>query len=202
MIGVCDMSVSRKLGLGAAAVALLASSVTPALARGGHGGWNHGSGWNSWGGGHHNGWRRHRRGGNDTGEILGGVLIGALLVGILSSASKRNRDPQRRADGDVYPQSYPQQDGQDDRNRGDIATEDQAVDACASAAESRAGRTASVREIEQTSRSSDGWDIEGIIEVRSDWRDRSADSRRFTCSVRYGAVDSVYVEDAKVAFAD
>lgn len=190
------MSISRKVGLAAATVALLATSISPALARGGYG-----NGWIGWGG---NDYGRHhrRRGGDDTGEILGGVLIGAILVGVLASASKKKQQ-QRQSGGLDYPQqNYPQQDGRGDRNRGDIASEDQAVDACASAAESRAGRTASVRDVDQVRRNSDGWDVEGIVESRDTWRDRSADRRRFTCSVRFGAVDSVYVEDAKVAFAD
>ena len=184
------MSISRNIGLGAATVALLATSISPALARGGYG-----NGWNGWGG---NDYGRHhrRRGGDDTGEILGGVLIGAILVGVLASASKKK---QQRQSGGL---DYPAQDNRNDRNRGDIASEDDAVDACASAAESRAGRTASVRDVDQVRRNSDGWDVEGVVESRDTWRDRSADRRRFTCSVRFGAVDSVYVEDAKVAFAD
>jgi hypothetical protein len=191
-IGVCDMSISRKIGLGAATFALLATSASPALARGGNG-----YGWNNWDGGGYGRHHRRRDRDNDTGEILGGVLIGAILVGVLSSASKKKRQ-QREAGG----LDYPDQNNRADRNRGDIATEDQAVDACASAAESRAGRTASVRDVDQVRRNSDGWDVEGIVESRDTWRDRSADSRRFTCSVRFGAVGSVYVEDPKVAFAD
>lgn len=188
------MSILRKFGLGAAAAALLCTSVTPAFA-----GWGGGLGWNSWGGGYGHGWRRHRRGDDDTAEVLGGVLLGAILVGVLSSASKKSKQA-RRSDGDY---GYPDADSRDDsRRRGDIASEDQAVDACAQAAESRAGRTASVRDIDTVRRSNDGWDVEGIVESRDGWRDSKGERRRFTCSVKYGAVDSVYVEDAKVAFAD
>ncbi len=185
------MSISRKVGLGAATVALLATSISPALAGGGYN-----DGWNNWGGNRGYGRHHRRHGDDDAGNIIGGVLIGAILVGVLASASKKKQQ-QRRADGS----DYPPQDGRD-RNRGDIASEDAAVDACASAAESRAGRTASVRDVDQVRSNSDGWDVEGILETRDTWRDRSPDRRRFTCSVRYGAVDSVYVEDPKVAFAD
>jgi hypothetical protein len=190
------MSKLRTLSLGAAAFAMLATPVAPAFAGGGFG-------WNSWGGGHGNGWRRHRRGDDDTAEVLGGVLIGALLVGaIASSSKKRKQEEQRRAERD--PDLARGEDWTVNRSnsRGDIRSEDQAVDACAMAAESQAGRTSSVRDVDQVRRNGDGWDVEGIIESRDGWRDRSGDRRRFTCSVKFGAVDSVYVEDEKVALAD
>jgi hypothetical protein len=119
---------------------------------------------------------------------------------VLSSASKkskRNRDT--RAD-------YPRDDGRypdnRDERRGSIATEDQAVDACAVAAEEKTGRSSSVRDISNVRRSDDGWDVEGVIESRDNWRDRAASKRKFTCSVRLGAVDNVYVEDRSIAFSD
>ncbi len=195
------MTKVRILSLGAAALAMLATPVAPAFAGGGYG-------WNSWGGGHGNGWRRNRRGDDDTAEVLGGVLIGALLVGVIASSKKRKeQQEQRRADGDpdLSRAGTPRdEDWTANRTstRGDIRSEDQAVDACAMAAESQAGRTSSVRDVDQVRRNGDGWDVEGIIESRDGWRDRSGDRRRFTCSVKYGAVDSVYVEDEKVALAD
>ena len=187
------MGMMRKFGLGTATIALLATSVTPAAA-----GWGGGYGWSSWNGGGGNGWgRRHRRGDDDTAEVLGGVLIGALLIGAIAS-SKKKRDQQQRD----RVETYPDRDGRDDRSRGNIASEDQAVDACAQAAESKAGRSASVRDVDQVRRSSDGWDVEGVVESRDGWRDKTSDRRRFTCSVRFGAVDSLYLDDAKVAYAD
>jgi hypothetical protein len=187
------MSRMRKFGLGATAFALLITSASPALAGGGYG---YDYGGRDGYGGHH---RKHR-GDNDTAEVLGGVLIGAVLVGVLSSASrksKRNRDT-----GADYPRDTARYPDNRDERRGSIATEDQAVDACAIAAEEKTGRSSSVRDISNVRRSDDGWDVEGVIESRDNWRDRAASKRKFTCSVRLGAVDNVYVEDRSIAFSD
>lgn len=176
-----------KIAIGSSlAIAMLATSIMPAEARGGWGGWDK---------------HRHHRD-NDTGEVLAGVLIGAVLVGILSSASKSKRARDARRSGEDSPQNARggPDDRRDDRTQGDIRSEDAAVDACALAAEDRVGNTASVRDITGVNRSNDGWDVQGIIESRSGWRDSSAERRKFTCSVRYGLVDSVYVEDGRVAF--
>ncbi|MBK8629637.1 MAG: hypothetical protein IPN84_05375 [Sphingomonadales bacterium] len=196
------MGFSRKFLAGTLGLAMLSTSVTPAMA-GGFGSVGFGTGWgnswgsvgSSWGGGR--GWgRRHRGHDNDTGEVLAGVLIGAILTGaVLSSKAKKQRERAPTVD-------YPEDRRSDDRSqtrRGDIASEDQAVDACAQAAEDKAGRAASVRDINQVRKSSDGWDVEGVVESREGWRDRATERRNFTCSVRYGAVDSVYLEDGRVA---
>jgi hypothetical protein len=195
------MSKMRKLGLGAAVSALLVTSVSPAYAQFGVGvGRSWGGGWSSgmsWGGG--GGWgRRHHD--DDTAEVLGGLLIGAVLIGAIASASKKSKQAQRDRDYD-RPDQYPQ-DNSAQRTRGGISSEDQAVDACANATEGKAGRTASVRDISKVSRNTDGWDVEGVVELRSNWRDNSPDKHHFTCSIRYGSVDSVYIEDAKVAYTD
>ncbi len=202
------MSILRRTGLWGAATALVLTSVTPAMAGWGGG---FGGGWNSWGGSSWGGggWGRRRHRGDDTGEVLAGVLIGAVLVGAIASSSKQRR---ARAGRDVdYPErrtgddSYPQRNGDTGRygdRRGSISSENAAVDACAVAAEERAGRMASVREISNVRGSSDGWDVEGIIENRDNWRDRAGERHRFTCSVRFGSVDSVYVESGSVAYAD
>lgn len=203
------MALLRNITVGLATSALLATSISPAFARGG-GGWGGGYGWgNSWGGGGHG--RHHRRHrGDDTGEILGGVLIGAILVGVLSSASKKSKQA-RRDSGDNYPQRdarYPGDNRPNDsrsensRYGGRITSEDQAVDACATAAEAREGRSSSVRDITRVRSSSDGWDVEGVIENRDNWRDKSASKHNFTCSVRAGSVETVYVEGRSVASLD
>ena len=193
------MGMMRKFGLGTASIALLATSVSPAAAGWG-GGYGGGFGWSNWNGGG-DGWgRRHRRGDDDTAEVLGGILIGALIVGAIAS-SKKKREQQQRGRVDDYP-DRDNSGGGYDRSQGRIASADQAVDACAQAAESKAGRSASVRDVDQVRRSGDGWDIEGVVETRDGWRDRTTERHRFTCSVRFGSVDSLYVEDAKVAYAD
>lgn len=190
------MSRMRKTVLGAGALALLMTSAAPAFAgRGGYGG----IGYGGFGYGGHGGHRRHRGGDNDTAEVLGGVLIGAILVGVLSSASKKSK---RAREGNV--DNYPRDDNRaangNSTQRGNIASEDQAVDACAVAAEDKSGRSSSVRDITTVRKNTDGWDVEGVIENRDNWRDRNASKRNFICSVRYGAVDSVYVDDRAVAF--
>ncbi len=179
------MSKLRNFGLRAAAGALLLSSVSPAYADRGWGGGGPG-----WGGG--GGWG-HRERHDDTAEILGGFLLGAVVIGAIAAASSKSRPAQRS--------SYPDDNQNSSRSRGDISSEDQAVDACANAAESKGGRTSSVRNIDKVNRSNVGWEVDGVIEMRRGWRDDTPDRHRFNCSVRYGSVDSIYIEDGKTAYA-
>ena len=174
--------------------ALLATSVTPAFANRGYGGGYGYGGYDGYGGGRHRG-RHHNR--VDAGDVIAGIAIFGVIAAIASAASKSKS--QKR-----YPDSadnnYPQNDQRaQNPQRGSINTENAAVDACATAAEDRGGQSASVREITTVSANGDGWDVEGVIEQRDGWRDRSADKKRFTCSVRYGAVDGVYIDKDAVA---
>ncbi len=182
------MRILRIAGGSVAAIALLGTSVVPAAARWGGG---FGGGYNSWGGYGGFGGRHRGRHDDDTGEVLAGVLIGALLVGVLASASKKSKEARR------YPTDGQPADEQ--RSQGRINSENAAVDACALAVEERGGARASVREITNVRTSSDGWDVEGTLEQRASWRDRAAKSREFTCSVRLGEVDSVYLDGDSVA---
>ena len=113
-----------------------------------------------------------------------------MIAAIASSSSRSKRN--RGAEG------YPQSDQREAIGQ-DIVSEDQAVDACANAAERQGGDTASVRDVTQVDRTQDGWDVEGTIEQRENWRDKTADRRRFTCSVRFGDVDHVYIDSDTVA---
>jgi hypothetical protein len=181
------MSLMRKLTGGAVAMAMLSTAITPAMAQGGfYGGYNYGNGYGYGEGRHH---RHHDR--VDAGDVIGAIAIVGIIAAIASAGSKksRNNDTVRR-DRDGYPQ----------QRQGSINSENEAVDACALAAEQRVGETASVREISTVEKSSDGWDVEGIVEQRDNWRDRNGDRKRFTCSVRSGSVDNIYVEDGKVAY--
>lgn len=206
------MSIKRTLAGGAAAIALIATTASPAIA-GGYGsigigrsyGWggshvSGGLGWRSgWGGGWGRGWRRHR-GDDDTAEVLGGVLLGALLVGAIASASKSSKRKER-ARGEDYP-DYPERDDRrGDNSRGGITSEDAAVDACAIAAEERSGEASSVRDITSVARTSEGWDVNGTIETRQGWRDRTRETERFACSVRFGRVDSIRIGEGDVAYS-
>jgi hypothetical protein len=178
------MTVLRKLTCGAVAAALLASSATPALAR-------HSQGW---GGGYGNGWghrRHHDR--VDAGDVIAGLAIFGVIAAIASSASKS------KSSTSSTPRWDPDRDASDDRSdrteKGTIQTEDQAVDACAVAAEERIGQAASVRDISNVKRSDDGWDVDGIIESRDDFRDRTTTQNNFSCSVRFGRIETVYIDD-------
>lgn len=74
-----------------------------------------------------------------------------------------------------------------------IASEDQAVDACAVAAEERGydtGFRAVVRDIQGVDRRPNGWDVDGVMDARRSWRDRP-ENWGFRCSVRDGQVVNV-----------
>jgi hypothetical protein len=131
-----------------------------------------------WGHGHHR-WRHHDH--VDAGDVIAGVAVIGILAAILSSSGKKKHDTARRDS--------------------DIGSEDAAVDACAQATEAQAGAKASVRDITQVDRNDDGWDVEGVVEQRSEWRnDGDTERRRFTCTVRYGAVQNVTIDTGSVAF--
>jgi hypothetical protein len=189
---ITDMGVMRKSVVVTVATALMISTGTPALADWGDGFGGDGYSGNSWGGGGHGGgYRGHHDRGVDAGDIIAGIAIIGVIAAIASAASKSSNNRHTSSDG------YP--DRSSDQSRGSINSENAAVDACAQAAETRGGQSASVREISAVDKSNDGWDVEGVIEQRSGWRDQTEDKHRFTCSVRFGAVDSVYIDTDRVA---
>ena len=164
------MGFSRKTIGGAVIAALLATSATPALARGPYGG----SGWGSSHGGYgHGRWHRNR----DNFDV-GDALVGAAVVGVLAAilTSSKNKKTASAT------------------NRGNISTEDAAVDACATATERQAGNGSTIADITQVDKSGDGWDVEGLVEQHYSGRSGS-DNHRFTCSVRYGAVEHIYIDE-------
>jgi hypothetical protein len=198
------MGKMRKMTAAGALAAMVLTTATPAMARGygsigigsGGGGFGYGLGYGrSWGG------RRHHRNRVDAGDVIGAIAVIGVIAAVASAASKSkgNTSSRRDRDDDRYPDRRRDDRRSNDRY-GNINSEDQAVDACAMAAEERAGQTGSVRDITNVSRSNDGWDVEGVVEERDGWRDRSADKRRFTCSVRFGSVENVYIESGKVAY--
>jgi hypothetical protein len=177
------MSIARR-AIAAVTTAALMSASAPAFA-GGWGGTYVSAGF-GFGSGYGRGYGRKRwrhRDGVDAGDVIAGIAVIGAIAAIASSASRKKRE---RPDGD-------------NRRDGRIVSEDAAVDACALAAEGQAGRAASVRDITQVDRTADGWDVEGTIEERDDYRDRAAERRRFTCSVRFGAIDHVYIDTEAVA---
>jgi hypothetical protein len=179
-------------------VALIGGSITPAFAR-------HGDGWgNGWGGG---GYRHRRHDRVDAGDVIAGIFVIGVIAAIASSASKsKKRTEDSRANSDEDWRRDKDRSNSDDRSTNDeratagkINSEDAAVDACAKAAEERAGDAASVRDIANVSRSGDGWDVNGSVEQRDGWRDRSTTTTKFSCSVRFGRVESVYLGDKTAA---
>jgi hypothetical protein len=164
------------------AAAMLATAATPAFADRGYGRGGYGYG------------RHHDR--IDAGDVIAGIAVVGIIAAIASAASKP-KQPRYPTSAD---QRYPQNDDRGTQQvRGSINSENAAVDACAAAAEDRGGQTASVREITAVDANRDGWEVEGVVEQRSGWRDRSAQRKRFTCSVRFGAVETVYIDTDAVA---
>jgi hypothetical protein len=152
------------------ATAVLATSVTPAMAQGVYGGFGYGN--QGFGNRGYDRGRRHHRG-IDAGDVIAGVAIIGVLAAIAGAASKSNHR------------------NGDDRYRGNINSEDQAADACASRVEQRYGNSARVRGIDDVQRTRDGYEVRGTIET-NDRDDRN--TQRFTCSIRYGQVEDVQVD--------
>ena len=177
---ITEMVGMRKLVAGSVAAALMVSSASPAMA-----GWG-GGGFGGYGGYDGYGERHHHRDHDDAGAIIGAIAVVGIIAAIAAASSKSKRDGR-------YPSSS------NSNQRGTINSENAAVDACANATEQRGGQMASVRDIQNVRSNGDGWDVEGTVEQRTNWRDRTPERHQFTCSVRYGAVDSVYIDGDAVA---
>jgi hypothetical protein len=152
----------------AIAAAVLATSVTPAMAQGFPGGFPGG------GYGHDDYGRRHHDRGISAGDVIVGVAVIGVLAAIASAASKsntRNRD-------------------YNDRYRGNINSENEAADACSSRIEQRYGARADVNDVYRTR---DGYEVRGTVRTR-DYR--NSDTQRFTCQIRYGDVSDVRIDDS------
>jgi hypothetical protein len=175
----------RSVTAGAIATAMLATSVTPAMAQGYPGGYGGGYGRPTYGGGYGGGYRRHRDH-DDTGAIVAGVIGVGILAAIIASASSSKN---RTTNGGYATNS----------GYGNIRTDDQAADGCASAAEQQLGGSARVSAVTAVDRVSDGYNVRGTVDYgrgstsRNDsWRNNNGyDQRSFSCSVRYGSVSRV-----------
>ena len=175
------MANMRKMIAVTVATALVATSVTPAFARHGYGKYRHG--------GHYG--RHYKRDRLDTGDVIGIVAVIGLIAAIASSGSNAKRRAREGVDNRDYNSGV--------YTPGSLKSENAAVDACALAAEDRAGKMSSVREITKVSASSEGWDVEGIVEARDDWRKTAAQTRNFNCVVREGSIKAVFVDVSAVA---
>lgn len=170
-----NMSIYRRCVSTTIAAAMLVAASAPAMARD-RGGYGHGR---SYGHGHH----RDRISG---GGVLAAIAVFGFLAAIAASSSK-NRDRSGRSVSES-----------DDRRLsseiGAIVTENDAVDACASAAETRVGKASSVRDITDVSVAANGWDVAGVIESRAGWRKSSGATRSFRCTVRGGAIADLFID--------
>jgi hypothetical protein len=169
----------RKTIATAVAAALVATSVTPAAA--GWGGYGYSKYKYKYG-------RYKKRDGLDTGDVIGILAIAGLVAAIATSGKAKRRE----REAGVYNDRGPYK-------RGSINSENDAVDACALAAEDRAGKLSSVRDVTKVSVTEDGWDVEGTIEARDTWRDKAPQTRNFNCVVRDGTIKAVFVDVNEVA---
>lgn len=111
---------------------------------------------------------------------MAGVALIAILAAVLSASGKNKHDT-KAVDSQ-------------------IDSEDEAVDACAEAAEKRLGNDARVQDISDVKRTSDGWLVAGTVKQRDDWdSDATAGNDQFTCTVRFGIVQDVTLENGSVA---
>jgi len=80
-----------------------------------------------------------------------------------------------------------------------IRYEDEAVDACALAAEDEGfsiARIASVRDILYVDRRPGGWNVVGTIELRDSYRERRTAPQRFQCAVRDGDIADIRIRQS------
>lgn len=169
----------RSVTAGLLATAMLATSAAPAMAQGypggGYGRAYPGGGYGRAypGGGYNRGW--HRRDHDNTGAVVAGVIgVGILAAIIASASSSKNRS-----------------NGTYDNRYGTIRTDDQAADACATAAEQQLGNGARTRSVDSVDRVSDGFNVRGTVGNSNGRYDDRRDTRSFSCSVRYGDVQRV-----------
>lgn len=163
------MNIFRKATAGLLATTLLLGATAPAMARpGGFGGF---------------GYREHHD--HEVGAVIAGILGFGILAAIASSG---NHDaPQQPS------QPYPNT-PQNAPMGSQIRSENEAVDACASAAEDEGGRFSSVRSIRDVRSNGNGWDVRGLLEQRASYRDQSGAAHNFSCTVRNGTIQSVQID--------
>jgi hypothetical protein len=196
------MTSIRKFALGAAALALLGSAVTPAIAadlgvnfdkhysvQDSDGGLQSASDYRRRG--------RYHRDRVDAGDVIAGIGILAGIA-IIASAANKSKQDRRRTSGERYPENYPQPRDQDTRPYNPSGPTDNnysagndlgaAVDACSRAAEQSAGSNARVKEIRSVTREGDGWQVLGNL---------NGSARGFSCVASNGNVSSLRLDDGR-----
>ena len=143
---------------------------------------------------------RHRRNRVDGGDIVAGILILGGIAAIASAASKNKRNRryedrdyrnERRSDNSRY-DNRRSDERSDTRNSRGTGSMDQAINACADAAERKAGKKARVSEIRSVSKDGTGWRVEGDL---SDSKERT-----FLCGSTDGRVDFVQLGTSDLAY--
>ncbi len=160
----------RSVTAGAIATAMLATSATPAMAQSYPGG--------VYGGGYGHDGYHHR---DHDGIGAGGIIAGIAAIGIIAAIASSGHNSRNR-----YNDGYSRSRSDEGYSRG--GTEGDAAAACAGAAEQRLGRDARVTTIDQVARTYEGYQVSGILETQGY---RYNDQQRFTCQVRYGAVERI-----------
>lgn len=135
----------------------LVATPAPVEARGTYGPYYGGGYYSSYGGGYGGRWRHRDR--IDAGDVIGGILLIGTIAAVASAASKAGERRERRYP-DRYPDNrypYPEYRGDSrgygtdrgyDRAPAGQSAAARAVDACAYAAEARAGTDARVERID------------------------------------------------------
>ncbi len=180
------MSVARNLAVGAITATLLATS-TAAVARP----W--GPGWGYRG---HGRYYRHHHGGDVAGALIGGLVIGGAVAALASAAEDASSER-------VYADTAPPPPLPPEADRplsGPISSQGEAVDACSAIAEEEGHGP--VNDITRAARWQDGWQVEGVIDRGTTGADGYRALDRFSCSVRYGAVEDFRLDGAPVAWRD
>jgi len=166
------MKTVRSVTAAAVAAAMLATSVTPAMAQSYPGG-----GYGYPGGGY--GRERHRDHDHiGAGGIIAGIAVLGVLAAIASSGSKNRNNG-------GYQGGY----------RGGINTENEAADACANAVEQQGGyRVTGIDTVDQTR---DGYSVRGTLNTRSggSWGYGRNQQQGFYCAVRDGSIADVRIDN-------
>lgn len=177
------MGVITKATTGIMGAALLATSAAPAFA-------------DPWG---REGYRHRDH--DHAGAIVAGVIGLGLLAAIVSAGSSHDDRTDRDAPPPPPPPPAPPRYVQPQGQYGSaprapaVASENDAVDACAAATEQQAGRMASVRDIRKVKAIDNGWQVNGVLEQRQSYRDPHGAQYDFRCTVRYGAVQDVQIDN-------
>ncbi len=173
------MKTVRSVTAAVTAAAMLATSVTPAMAQSYPGG-----GYGYPGEGGYGRDRHHDHEGIGAGGIIAGIAVLGVIAAIASSSGSKNRNRSGGYD-DRYQGGY----------RGGINSESAAADACANAIEQQGGYR--VTAIDTVDRTGDGYRVRGTLNTRGggSWGYGRNQQQGFYCAVRDGSVADVRLDN-------